>query len=205
MTDQTRDDDGPAEPASLCEILSRVAPRDGDSTVSIAEVLDRVGRRSFPVALLVVALILITPLSGIPGAPTVGGAILILISGQALLHRDHLWLPGILTRRKVKADRLRQGLDWLDKPAAWVDRHSRNRWRVLTRRPFSSVALLLIIATAVTWPVLELLPFFTSAGAIAVALLAIGLMVHDGIYVIAGYVWVTGVLAVAVFLARGIL
>ncbi|ETX27990.1 exopolysaccharide biosynthesis protein [Roseivivax isoporae] len=190
--------------ASLTELLDRIRPEDGQDSVSVHEILERIGNRSFDAALLVPALILVSPISGIPGAPTIGGLVILLIAAQNLVGRRHLWLPGFLMRRRIGAERLENALGFLRKPAAWVDRHSRNRWRVLTRRPVSSLALLTIIATTITWPLLELVPFFTSAGAVAVSLFAIGLMIRDGLYMIAGYVCVSGVLAVAFLIWQGL-
>ncbi|SLN58315.1 Exopolysaccharide synthesis, ExoD [Roseivivax jejudonensis] len=195
---------GGAPVTSLGELLARIRPEPGDKTVSVQEILEKIGDRSFPAAILVPALILISPVSGIPGTPTIGALVIVTITVQALARRDHLWLPGFLRRRRIGAERLRQGLDFLKKPAAWVDRHSRNRWRMLSRFPFSTGALVAILLTAMTWPALELLPFFTSFGATAVSLFAIGLMIRDGLYIIAGYVTVAGVLAVATAIWQGV-
>ena len=49
------------------------------------------------------------------------------------------------------------------------------------------VTKLLILLIALTWPLLELLPMVTSVGAMAVSLLAFGLMVRDGLWLVAGY------------------
>ncbi|UMA64293.1 exopolysaccharide biosynthesis protein [Roseivivax marinus] len=197
------DTDGPPV-TSLGELLTRIAPAEGEASVSVAEILDKIGDRSFPAAILVPALILVSPVSGIPGTPTIGACIIALIVAQALLGRDHLWLPGLLTRREIGAKRLNQGLSWLRKPAGWVDRHSRDRWTILTYPPFSTVSLLSILVVVMTWPLLELLPFFTSFGAGAVSLFAIGLMIRDGLYIIAGWITVAGVLAVATAIWQGI-
>ncbi|WP_085792626.1 exopolysaccharide biosynthesis protein [Roseivivax jejudonensis] len=204
MKDTSMAAGGGAPVTSLGELLARIRPEPGDKTVSVQEILEKIGDRSFPAAILVPALILISPVSGIPGTPTIGALVIVTITVQALARRDHLWLPGFLRRRRIGAERLRQGLDFLKKPAAWVDRHSRNRWRMLSRFPFSTGALVAILLTAMTWPALELLPFFTSFGATAVSLFAIGLMIRDGLYIIAGYVTVAGVLAVATAIWQGV-
>ena len=70
--------------------------------------------------ILVPALILITPISGIPGLPTLGAVLMILVTVQKLMGRNHLWLPGWLTRRNVAGERLRNSVDWLRTPARWV-------------------------------------------------------------------------------------
>ena len=96
---------------------------------------------------------------------------------------------------------MRDALRWLDRPAAFVDRHTRPRLRVLTSGPFRIVALMAVLLIAASWPVLELLPFVTSVGAFAVALFAFGLMTRDGVFVAAGHAFVAAVVA----LVRGLI
>ncbi len=194
----------PPPPASLGALLDRVRPEAHETVVSVREILEKIGERSFTAAILVPSLILVSPLSGIPGSPTVFGAIVLLVTVQALLGRDHLWLPGWLMRRTIGAERLRQGLRFLRPPAAWIDRHSRSRWPALTRGPFRVLALAVMALNALTWPALELVPFFTSFGAGAVALVAIGLLLGDGLYVVGGYLTVAAIVAAAAGLLQGL-
>ncbi|SFD70122.1 exopolysaccharide biosynthesis protein [Roseivivax sediminis] len=189
---------------TLGELLARIRPDPDEDTVSVGDILRKVGDRSFTAVILVPALILVSPVSGIPGTPTIGALIILLAVGQALTRRDHLWLPGFVTRRRIGAARLRQGLDFLRRPVAWIDRHSRNRWRVLTFGPMRTLAQVMIAFTALTWPALELLPFFTSFGAAAVSLFAIGLLIRDGLYIVGGYVMVGAAFGVAFAIWQGL-
>ena len=52
--------------------------------VSIGDLIDALGSRSFGPLLLVPSLILITPLSGIPGGPTIGAIVIVLVATQLL-------------------------------------------------------------------------------------------------------------------------
>ncbi len=183
-------------PESLSDLLTAMTPRDEDTHVSLGDILGRFGARSFAPAILVPALILVSPISGIPGTPTVGALIVILIAVQALIGRKHLSLPGFLMRRRVEADKMRKAINWLARPAAWIDRHSHGRLRPLTGLPLSLIAYAVVLMIAISWPLLELLPFVTSFGAGAVSLITFGLMTRDGAYLIAGYV-VAGLLSFA--------
>lgn len=188
MTPPIEPESPPQAPETLCELLEAMRPGENDTRVSVADVLKRVGNRSFPAVILVPSIALVSPISGIPGTPTLGALLVILVSLQALVGRTHLWLPGFLMRRSVSAARMQRVVDWLSKPAAWMDRHSHGRLRLLMRGPFRKLAYASVTLIAISWPILELLPFVTSFGAGAVAMVMYGLMTKDGAYMVAGYV-----------------
>lgn len=183
----------------LRDVLSRLRAAPNGDAVSVQNIVARIGDNSFATALLIVSLIMVTPLSGIPGAPTTGAALIFLIVGQWIAGRKHLWLPDFLMRRSIDRDRFERGLRWLDRPAGFIDRHTRPRLKLLSHRPLRWVPQTAILLIVATWPFLELLPFFTTVCAVGVALLAFGLMTFDGLWVLAGYIWVGGLLAGAFY------
>jgi hypothetical protein len=191
-------------PQSLGELMVAMQPKPGDTHVSVGDILSRIGDRSFAPAILVIGLILVSPISGIPGTPTLGALIVLICAVQGILGRGHLWLPAVLMRRRIKAERMAKGITWLARPAAWIDRHSHGRFAFLTATPFAQLAFGVITLIALTWPFLELLPFVTSFGAGAVSLIAFGLMTRDGAYVIAGYAVSGGLAAAAISVAMEI-
>ncbi|APX13043.1 exopolysaccharide biosynthesis protein [Tateyamaria omphalii] len=168
---------------------------EGDD-VSVQDILDEIGERSIMPVVLAVSILLVSPLSGIPGMPTLSAIILLLLVGQALVGRKHLWLPGVLSRRRLARSKLHRATSWLRRPATWFDRHSHPRLRFLALNPLRQVTLLMCMAIPLTWPFLELLPFVTSFGAGAVALLSFGLLTRDGYFLIAGYVVTFGIAGV---------
>ena len=201
MHGQMGDDSHPAAtPTSLLQLIGTLLPNDDEQRVYVRDVLARIGDDSFAPAILVVALVLVSPISGIPGMPTIGGLIILLIAFQKVFRRQHLWLPDVLMRRSVPTSRMRQAHNFLRKPAAWVDRHTRSRLRPLTIRPMRFTGTVVIILTAFTWPFLELIPMFTSVSALAVALLSVGQLTRDGAFMAAGY----GVIGGIVLLFGGI-
>ena len=162
-------------------------PTEGRERVSVGGVLSRVGDQSFAAVILVPAIVLVSPISGIPGSPTIGALITILVSVQALLGRRTLWLPGFLHRRSISADKMRREIDWLSKPAGLMDRHSSGRLKLLGSRPLRPLAFAAVTVIAMSWPFLELVPFVTSFFAGGVAMMMFGVMTRDGIYLLAGY------------------
>lgn len=202
-------------PRSLTSLLDTLDPdhpakgveseeHDARDGLTIQAMLDRVRARSFGAALLVPALILVSPLSIIPLMPTIGGLVILTISIQAFFGRNHLWLPRFLATRRLNGDQLSRAVQYLRKPAAWLDRKSRDRLRFLSAPPMDRIALLAVMIVAATWPFLEILPMFTSVSAGGVALVAFALMVRDGFVLIAGYTVLGFSLSVVAALIAGI-
>lgn len=188
----------PAPAQSLCDVLAaldRIAAKADRLTVR--DILGEIGNRSFAAILLVPALILVSPVSAIPGTPTVSALIVILITLQWLFGRDHLWLPDFIMERSIASRQIARAVAWLRRPSRWVDRHSHQRLVFLTGGPLSVLPLVVVLAIAATWPMLELLPMVTSIGAFAVALFAFGMMTRDGLWIALGYAFVGLLVTVA--------
>lgn len=176
-----------AADGALMTVLDALDDTLQGERVSVAHIAARLGERSFAPLLLVPAMILVTPVSSIPGMPTTGAAIIALVTVQMLAGRRSLWIPGALGRRSVSADSLGHAVDWLRRPAGWIDRHVRPRLTYLARRPLSYAALLTCLAVTLVMPLMEFVPMLATVAASAITLFAIGLMTFDGAFIIAGY------------------
>lgn len=163
----------------MLEELSRAS--DGSGPVSIGELLDTIGQRSFGPLLLVPALVGLTPLGGIPGLPTVMAVVVILVAGQLLFGMKRFWLPGIILRRSTERRRLRISIGYLRPVARVVDKVIRPRLAWLTREPFVHVAAGLCVLVALTIPPLEVVPFADTVPWAAIAAFSLALIAHDGI------------------------
>ena len=194
----------PFVPGALGRLIDRIRPSDDEDRILVHDLLARMGERSFAPVILLPALILVSPLSGIPGAPTLGMLLIVTVTVQALFGRQHPWLPGFVMRRSVSARKLARALDWLARPVGFIDRNSRNRWRLLTVAPLDRLPLLAILVTALPWPLLEPIPMVTTLGATAVSLFAIGLLLRDGLYVVTGFVFIGGLGAAGFAIWQGI-
>lgn len=179
-------------------------PTDAHDGLTVQSMLNRAGPRSFAAILLVPALILVSPLSIIPLMPTTGGLVILIIAIQAFFGRSQIWLPSRLANRKITASQLARAVKFLRRPAHWLDSKSRDRLRFLTIPPLDRIALLSVMAVAATWPFLEIVPMFTSISAGGVALVAFGLMVRDGLVLIAGYCVLAGTLLFVLQLIAGL-
>ncbi|WP_375186126.1 exopolysaccharide biosynthesis protein [Pseudooceanicola sp.] len=183
---QTQPSEG-APPRSLSDILNALEEAASQDTVTVSDILEEIGDRSFAPMILVPALILISPLSGIFGLPTIGAIFMLLVTLQKLLGRRHVWFPKFLKRRKIKSSRLKTAVDWLRRPTGWIDRRTHTRLTFLVSRPANLVTLLMIVAICIVIPFLEVLPMVTSIFALAISLFSVGLLARDGLFTLLGY------------------
>jgi hypothetical protein len=193
------------DPHSLTDMLASLTAlcsRNHGTRVSIGDVVEMLGPRSFAPLILAIGLIALTPIDSIPTLPTTFGAIVLLTVGQMLVGRSSMWLPGFIARRAVNADRLKRALAWLDPKARWADRHLRSRLIVFTRGPFVYAIAASCAALALTMPMLELLPFVSTIPAAAFTAFGIALLLHDGVAALLGFAFSAATLFFVVELVR---
>ena len=187
-----RNKDGPSsfasvaeEPGSVGDILDRLAEsgRRTDS-VSVGDVVQALGNRSYGPFLVLPSLIELSPIGGIPGVPTALAAIVVLVASQLLLGRRHLWLPKFVARRqhciRQAAKSVRRVRPWGD----WLDRSFHGRLELLSKGPFVRIAAAACILLALAVPPLELLPFASTAPMAAIGIFGLALLVRDGLLMI---------------------
>ncbi len=107
---QTETPNLPPTVASLTAVIERVMALSDAPTVSVRDLVTGFGEASFLPFLLVPALIVVSPLSGIPLLSTTCGTIIALIALQMLLpRRTHLWLPDVVMRQQIATQAARRG------------------------------------------------------------------------------------------------
>ena len=171
---------------ALLDRLEEAGPDGaGDRPVKLGELLDAVGRRSFGPILLLVGLIAVSPLSGIPGMPSILGITVILVAGQLVVGRERFWVPGWVSERAISRGKLDRALKFLRRPAVWVDRVLRERLAFLTRGIATYAIALLSVLIAATMPPLEIVPFAASTAGLALMAFGLALTAHDGVMALA--------------------
>ncbi|ODA66429.1 Exopolysaccharide synthesis, ExoD [Methyloligella halotolerans] len=166
----------------VASILDQLEDRASEcENVTIGDMMDALGNRSYGPFLMIPALIGITPVGGIPGVPTLLAVIIILFAVQIMLGLDHLWIPKFLRKRRVPADKMKQSLDAMRPWAVRMDRWFRGRLDRLTAEPFVQIAAGACVLLALAIPPLELLPFAVALPALAIAMFGLALLVSDGI------------------------
>jgi|SRR5690606_28190209 len=178
---------------ALSDVLDRLESAvDGDQ-ITVQEVIERLGRRSFASVMLIFSLISTSPASAIPGITAVVAAITFLLAVQMILGRDHLWLPGFITRRRLSTSTLCKGTGWLRKPLHFVERFLKQRLTFLFHRPWFYLPLALIMALTLFMPLMELVPTSGSIASAVIALFAAALLTRDGALMVAALLLLSGV------------
>lgn len=189
------------EATSLLELLDQIEETAEDcEKVSLDSVMDAVGRRSFGPILVVVGLIILAPLVGdIPGVPTLMALVIVLVAGQVLMRREHLWLPNWLLKRSIASDKLEKAIKWLRRPARFIDRFLRPRLQHLTQEIGIQATAVLCIIIAAALPPMELVPFSANAAGIALTALGLALIANDGFLAIAATVVSVGTIGLVLY------
>lgn len=176
---------GKQEPQNL-ETLLKLLGQAGEpeKPITIECMLEATGHRSFGALLLVPGLLVFSPLSGIPGLPSLFAVMVGLVALQLLIGRKHFWLPRWLLRRCASRSKYDRAIAFLQRPARLVDRLLRHRLTVLTEGLAIRFNALVCLLIAATMPPLELIPFGNSTAGAALSFLGLGMMARDGVLVI---------------------
>jgi hypothetical protein len=191
-------------PVTDDQIAGAADAATGDG-VSLGAILDQVGHRSHGPLLLVPGLIALLPTGAIPTMPTIMGMTILIIAIQMLLAGDHVWLPPRLERLHIRKGRVTTALQKARARATRLDVVLRPRLRILTGRIAARGIAVVAIALALLMPPLEFLPFATAMPSSAIMVLALGLTVGDGVWVMAGLLLAAVVLGVGTWLSLGVL
>jgi len=174
-----------ARPSNLSGVLDEIADRADDSAdaqMTIGDILDAVGRRSYGPLLLVVGLIAVSPITIIPGMSWLTAALVFVIAGQMAIGRRRVWLPKSALGASFPRQALEQGLEKARPWAARIDKLLKPRLAFLSRPPFVNlVALACLFAAAITIP-LSLIPIAPLAPSLAIVFFGLGMTAHDGLW-----------------------
>lgn len=159
--------------------------------VTVRDIVSAFGDASFLPLMMIPALLVVSPLSGVPLFSSICGITIGLVAVQMLSGRRHVWLPGFVMRRKLKGVQLHRAVQKIRKSADWLDSHARRRLRLLFHFPLKLIPQILCVLSGFSMPFLELLPFSSSLLGAAVCLMSVGFLVRDGLYTIGGFAFVS--------------
>jgi len=165
----------------LSAVLQHLAAEHGNERVSVRDLFVALGDRALAALLFVFAVPNVIPSP--PGLSTVLGVPLLFLSAQMLFGR-RAWLPTFVARRSMARDDfealMSRVLPWLER----AEKLLRPRLSVLALPPMEYLVGLVCLALAV---ILVLpIPLGNIPPAFAIALMALGILERDGIWVLAG-------------------
>lgn len=187
---------------SLSTTLSAVAGDLPEGNVSVRYLLSTVGEHSMLLLCIILTIPFLTPLP-LPGVSTVFGLMVMLIAMGIILNRVP-WLPGPVLDRPISSEHLAAVMLRGAALSARIERFIKPRLRVLssttTINRFNG-ALLLLGGFLLILP-LPFIPLSNMVPGYGILFLAIGMLQHDGLLIILGYV--LNVLTVVYFSAIAI-
>lgn len=178
---------------ALSDVLARLEAAVNGDEVTVQEVIERLGRKSFASVMLIFSLISASPASAIPGLTAVVAGITFLLAAQMIIGRNHLWLPSFITCRRLSTAKLCKGIGWLRKPLHFVERFLKARLTFFFHGPWFHFTLMLIMALTLFMPFMELIPTSGSIASAVIALFAAGFLTRDGAVVICALLLLLGV------------
>ena len=171
---------------SLQDLLNKIREisQKGED-ISVEEIIEMVGERSYGPLLLISGLVTLAPIIGdIPGVPSVLGAIVFLFSVQLLLGKKHFWLPKFLLNRSIASKKLDKGIQWLESPARIIDKLLKPRLRVLVKDTAVYLIAFMCLMIASVMPIMEFIPFSANAAGAALTVFGLALIARDGLLLV---------------------
>jgi len=180
--------------SNLTELINTMERMEREKAkVSVDDVVHAVGRRSFGPLLLVAGLITLAPIIGdIPGMPTLMAMLVVLTSVQLLIGRETFWLPKWLVKRSISRTKFDKAIQYMKKPAKWVDGLLGVRLAWMTGYIGIRVTAVMCLLIALAMPPMEFIPFSANGAGLALTLFGLGLVARDGIMLSLGFL-LTGV------------
>lgn len=161
-------------------VTRTLADAAGPDGLSIRDIVDRLDERAIGLAILVMAIPCLVP--GLYGPPQILGIPIILLAGQLLFGRRELWLPDRIMTRRVAGSWLKGMADFAERRLSWLERLAGPRLTPLTTGMGERFAgAMMIVATLCILP-----PITNTVPSIALALLAVGILERDGLFVAIG-------------------
>ena len=190
------------EDAPLHDALDRLEEEE-DERPTVGELLEDLGSASLGFTLFVPAVIVVTPLSGIPGLSSLCGITIALAAAQMLVGRSHVWLPRFIRCRRIGREQRERALAWVRRPLTWLDRVTRPRFEWLLRPPFVVPLQIACMLGGAAMPFLELVPLTSSILGLAVALFSVAMITRDGLFALAGLAVIAAAVALVTALVTG--
>ncbi len=184
---------------NVTRLLRRLADDGGEQGLTLHEIRDRMDERAYGLLILLMSIPCLV--TGLYGVPQEVGVIIILVAAQLLVGREEPWLPRWMLELRAKGSWLKAMADFAESKLAWIDRLSRPRLRRFASGAGEKLAAVFMILATLT----IVLPMTNTIPSIALALLSVGLIQRDGLFVIGGAAVATAWLTLLGAVAAGLL
>ena len=181
------------QPNNLSELLDHfVTATEGQSEVTVDDLLKSLSSRSHGPMLLFPAILAISPLGMIPGMSIVTGTLVILIGTQMIFFSSRPWIPKRLADFSFTRQKLVDGVDKSKPWVKWIEKLIHSRLEFLTKGFMVYPVAIFCVLLALSFYPLSLVPFGVFLPGFAITLFALGLTARDGLIMLVGYALTIG-------------
>ena len=178
-----------AESQPLESVLHKATEETDKEDVSIKDLMEIYGARSFgPVFILLGLLVVLPPLGAIPVLPAVVGIVILLFSVQMLFGRSHIWLPGVVKNLSIEREKLEKAEEKSEDGLRLADRMINARLEWATGGIAKYAAAIMVSVMALIMIPLELVPFAVAIPGMAITMVGVALLARDGLLMLIAYV-----------------
>jgi len=173
-----------AEPVEkVSELLLRITQDTEGPNLSVGELFIHIRDRSFGLVAMLLSLPGCFPFFP-PGFTSVLGVGIALVAVQMIVGRHRAWLPDVLERRNISKERFARAVERAVPYLQRCEALSRPRFLTATSGMGEKIvgAYILVLAVVLSVP----LPLTNLGPAVAITVIAVGLIEEDGLIVIAG-------------------
>lgn len=186
--------------AGLQSRLEERLRKEPGGLTTAGEILGALGDRSHWLMMLLLALPNLVPVPLVPGSTTLTGVPLALIALAAALGRRSTWLPDRWLHKSLPLATCIQWVSTARRHFGRIESYVHPRWPILSSDPSRRLCGTMIVVLAV---VLSLpIPLGNLMPALSIALLCIGTLERDGLFVLAGFVMALVSLSVVALLGE---
>ena len=165
----------------LADLVADIVADAHDGALTLGDVLDDLGDRSYGPLFFLLGLTIILPIGAVPGVPIVIGAVLVILAVQFVFGLKHPWMPGRFRRLSITAKAARETERRLGPVLRFMDRFVDARILWIVSRPLRLFAALAIILLSLAMVPLEFVPFGVAVPGAAVAGFGLAIVARDGL------------------------
>ncbi|REC95941.1 exopolysaccharide biosynthesis protein [Kushneria indalinina] len=175
-----------AETTRLSDLMTALDEKHEGSEVSLNDVLETFHSRSFGPLLVMPPLIaLALPIFGLP---TVCGIVTALVAIQQVMGRRNPWLPKRLRHLSINGQRFHRTVEKVNPWVKRLERLFRPRLAFMDNDVTHRVVALFIVLISLSIPFVEPLPMGPALPCAMLLLIALGMLMRDGLATLTGLI-----------------
>ena len=175
-------------PPTLSGLLEALLAAADGQELTLGRLFAMMNARGLAAAMLVPTLLMLMPFGLFPGSNALLGLVMAFVAGHIALGLRNLWLPRRLRQVALSGRLMRRGLRRLLPLAAWLDARTGRRLALLAEGEAATrLAGLVMLGLSLFAAIAGLIPGIPTLVSAVVLLLALGLLLRDGVVMAVGY------------------